>query len=444
MTRRAAVFVVGLVAAALVGGRAARDPRIAARAAPDPRPRPAGRPRGHAPGGPAEGPQAHEGRPRPLGLDHALARRQARRRRAGDPDAGLRPDLDPAAGREGPRRGGRGSSARPRSSSSSTSSATSSRRRSTRARDSRSRRRSSTTCSPASRRSPRGARPTRTTSSGRRARQLVRGPVQTKESALAKWGGKLPPGHKLFAVPPNTVVVRCGAGAVVCPGVGQTNPTRDLLVPDAVHAARGAGDDRAGPEALGHAPGLRHAHRRADRPHGLHRQGRGQVRGRSRGTSRSAASCSSTRSAAGRATRAPFLQHFAIVLDREIKSWPTIDFTEYPGGITGLERRADLGAPEHQGGEGPRARAPDRRAARRVPHARPDGDLGDARQGLAARGEARGRCRPDRGRALPADLLPLPRARRGRRPDRLRGAALRRDPHLQRHAHAARASPASC
>ena len=26
--------------------------------------------------------------------------------------------------------------------------------------------------------------------------------------------------------------------------------------------------------------------------------------------------------------------HFAIVLDREIKSWPTIDFEQYPGGIS--------------------------------------------------------------------------------------------------------------
>jgi SecD/SecF fusion protein len=30
-----------------------------------------------------------------------------------------------------------------------------------------------------------------------------------------------------------------------------------------------------------------------------------------------------------------WLQSFAIVLDREIKSWPTIDFQEYPGGISG-------------------------------------------------------------------------------------------------------------
>src|SRR6185312_7734370 len=30
-----------------------------------------------------------------------------------------------------------------------------------------------------------------------------------------------------------------------------------------------------------------------------------------------------------------YLQHFAIVLDREIKSWPSIDFEQYPGGISG-------------------------------------------------------------------------------------------------------------
>ena len=103
------------------------------------------------------------------------------------------------------------------------------------------------------------ARRTPTTCSARRGRQLVRGPVQTKEAALAKWGGKLPPGHKLFAVPPNTVVVSCGAGDGRLPRRRPDEPDRDVLVPDAVHAARGAGDDREGPEALGHAPGLRHA-----------------------------------------------------------------------------------------------------------------------------------------------------------------------------------------
>ena len=30
-----------------------------------------------------------------------------------------------------------------------------------------------------------------------------------------------------------------------------------------------------------------------------------------------------------------FNQHFAIVLDREIQSWPSIDFNDYPNGISG-------------------------------------------------------------------------------------------------------------
>ena len=58
-----------------------------------------------------------------------------------------------------------------------------------------------------------------------KGKKLVRGPVNSKESALAKWDGKLPPGHKLFAVPPDTVVVSCGIGEESCPGVGQLNPT---------------------------------------------------------------------------------------------------------------------------------------------------------------------------------------------------------------------------
>ncbi len=138
----------------------------------------------------------------------------------------------------------------------------------------------------------------------------------------------------------------------------------------------------------------------------------------------------------GQGDHSAFLQHFAIVLDREIKSWPTIDFQEYPGGISGSNGAQISGLAERRRGEEPRARAPDGRTAGRVPHARPDGDLGDARQGLAAGGEESRARRPARGRALPADRLPLPRARRGRRADRLRGAPLRGDPDLQRHADA--------
>ena len=108
-----------------------------------------------------------------------------------------------------------------------------------------------------------------------------------------------------------------------------------------------------------------------------------------------------------------------------------------PGRDRRLERRADLRARLDRRGEGPRARAPDGRAPGRVPHARPDRDLGDPRPRLARAGEEGGGRRADRGRAVPADLLPLPRPGRGDGPRGLRRLPLRGDPPLQRDADAA-------
>ena len=76
-----------------------------------------------------------------------------------------------------------------------------------------------------------------------KGKKLVRGPVASRQVALAKWDGKLPAGHKLFAVPEETVVVECGIGEVVCPGVPEQRPDTELLLPLQVHAARHSGDD---------------------------------------------------------------------------------------------------------------------------------------------------------------------------------------------------------
>jgi len=168
-----------------------------------------------------------------------------------------------------------------------------------------------------------------------KGKKLVRGPVQTKEAALAKWGGKLPPGHKLFAVPPNTVVVRCGAGgAVVCPGVAQTNPTQNSwylmrYTPPEVPEMTGSDlklsgtrqdfDTRTGePIVLMDFTGT----------------GGKKFEEITRDIAQRGKLLFNT-VGGGQGDPSAFLQHFAIVLDREIKSWPTIDFTEYPGGITG-------------------------------------------------------------------------------------------------------------
>ena len=92
------------------------------------------------------------------------------------------------------------------------------------------------------------------------------------------------------------------------------------------------------------------------------------------------------------------------------------------------ERRRDHRHRLHRGGEGPRARAPDRRPPVQLPSAREDRDLGDARQGLTPAGEEGRDRRPHRRRALPADLLSLPRPRRGDRPRHLRRAPVRGAP----------------
>src|SRR4249919_630600 len=167
-----------------------------------------------------------------------------------------------------------------------------------------------------------------------KGKKLVRGPVQTKEAALAKWGGKLPPGHKLFAVPPNTVVISCGAGAVVCPGVGQTNPTARSwylmrYTPPEV------------PEMTGSDLKLSGTRQDFDTRTGepivlMDFTGKGGKKFEeiTRDIAQRGKLLFNT-VGGGQGDPSAFLQHFAIVLDREIQSWPTIDFEQYPGGITG-------------------------------------------------------------------------------------------------------------
>jgi SecD/SecF fusion protein len=161
-------------------------------------------------------------------------------------------------------------------------------------------------------------------------KKLVVGPVSTKAAALRKFDGKVPAGYKLFAVPPGTVVVSCGIGEVVCPGVQQTEPTSDSYylfrhTPPTV------------PEMTGSDLKLSGTRQDFDPT-----------------TQQPIVTMQFTKSGAkkfGEITRAEaqrgkllsntvgqgqkITQHFAIVLDREIKSWPSIDWEQYPGGISG-------------------------------------------------------------------------------------------------------------
>ena len=167
-----------------------------------------------------------------------------------------------------------------------------------------------------------------------KGKTLVRGPVGSKKSALAKWGGKLPPGHKLFAVPPDTVVVSCGAGEVVCPGVAQANPTTTSW-----YLMRYTPPDI--PEMTGEDLKLSGTRQDFDTRTGepivlmdFTDKGANTFEDITRAIAQRGKLLFNT-VGGGQGDHTPFLQHFAIVLDREIKSWPTIDFQEYPGGISG-------------------------------------------------------------------------------------------------------------
>ncbi|HSO02305.1 MAG TPA: hypothetical protein VLS46_07235, partial [Gaiellaceae bacterium] len=67
-------------------------------------------------------------------------------------------------------------------------------------------------------------------------RKVRAGPVQDRERLLQSKvvedvgeAGKLPKDWRIFGVPPKTVVLTCGIGEVVCPGVDVENPTRNFF-----------------------------------------------------------------------------------------------------------------------------------------------------------------------------------------------------------------------
>jgi SecD/SecF fusion protein len=175
----------------------------------------------------------------------------------------------------------------------------------------------------------------------RKGKQLVAGPMPTRKALLEERDGKVPKGHVVLSVPPKTVVITCGENEVSCPGVG-VDPSQTYYYlfrndPDAAEPV---------PQMTGED--LRLAGTRAD----IDPQGGGPIvlmdftgdgedkfqevtkdeyeRGR----------LQYNRFGTGGAPEENFYQHFAIVLDREIRSYPSIDFNDpqLAGGISGGAR----------------------------------------------------------------------------------------------------------
>jgi hypothetical protein len=160
-------------------------------------------------------------------------------------------------------------------------------------------------------------------------KKLAGGPAPTKQLLLPNGG--LRDGWRILGTPLGTVALACGVGEVVCPGVAVVNPRSDAFYliryePPKAPELDGSDLERDGIrqdfDSITGEPivTLQFTGAGADKFSEITRQEavRGKQLSRMRG---------------GNAEDA--LQHFAVVLDREIKSWPAVDYEQYPNGISG-------------------------------------------------------------------------------------------------------------
>ena len=162
-----------------------------------------------------------------------------------------------------------------------------------------------------------------------KAQRVVAGPFDSEEEALKQFKGELPAGRKLFAVPSKMVVVSCGATAVVCPG-GQGAG----VVPDRTYYYLFKYDPPDIPQMTGED--LKLSGTRADFDTSPGSTGQAIVTMEFTGAgSNKFEKITRDEYIRGGVRNQP--QHFAIVLDREIRTFPQIDYTDstLSGGIGG-------------------------------------------------------------------------------------------------------------
>ena len=179
-------------------------------------------------------------------------------------------------------------------------------------------------------------------------KQKRAGPVTTKGKLLeskvvvAEGGdsGKLPKGWKIFGVPPKTVVLTCGVGEVVCPGVNTANPTQNFFYLVRNGEFKTSDGVKTVPEMRGDDLKLSGTRQDFDTTTGqpivtmqFTNDGGDKFAEITNNIADRGKALFNLTGGAGDPQN--FTQHFAIVLDRQIKSWPSIDFVQYPNGIGG-------------------------------------------------------------------------------------------------------------
>ena len=170
---------------------------------------------------------------------------------------------------------------------------------------------------------------------GKDKRLLSGRPAPSRDEAIADLeGGKLPEGAEVLAVPGNRIVVTCSSEtAQVCPGLDSApgsrpyyylfeyQPTAEEPIPEMtgddleLRGTRADFDPQTGEPIVV----MQFTDGGSEKFHDITREL--AVRGKTQTTAL--------------VSPEPLFQHFAIILDDEIRSWPSIDFEQYPDGISG-------------------------------------------------------------------------------------------------------------
>jgi SecD/SecF fusion protein len=179
--------------------------------------------------------------------------------------------------------------------------------------------------------------------------KLVVGPKPTRDAILAsayvkknKKGKELPNGTKIYAVPGNMVVITCGKTERYCPGVNQDQLDRTYY-----YLFRYDPDNKENPIPEMSGNDLKRKGTRQDFDSGPGRGnepvvtmqftggGADRFEEITRRLAERGRSLANRNGVTDKIENDAFNQQFAIVLDREIKSAPTVDFDDNPSGIGG-------------------------------------------------------------------------------------------------------------
>jgi SecD/SecF fusion protein len=166
-----------------------------------------------------------------------------------------------------------------------------------------------------------------------KTKKVVRGPYGSERDALRPSKGKVPEGRRLFKVPQGMVVISCGEGAVVCPGGPQGSGVGPEITSYYLFKYQPDAEEPI-PQMTGEDLKLEGTRADFDTSPGGGNQPIVSMEFTDRGADRFE-KITRDEWTRGRVLNTP--QHFAIVLDREIRTFPQIDFNDssLAGGIGG-------------------------------------------------------------------------------------------------------------